>query len=140
MDFITKFFINCFLSVRRIFLYSCRYIILFISMTPPKICSMEENNSQQFGNLISQQTTNPKTLLPPSAVSLQNTKSIKMSFVLSSVLIHQWLISLKYLMKFKYLRLHLVLNNTVNQIQRSYQNFEVISCPIQSKQHLEVNN
>jgi hypothetical protein len=37
-------------------------------MTPPKICSMEESNSQQFGNLISQQTTNPKPLLPPSAV------------------------------------------------------------------------
>ncbi|CAF4348713.1 unnamed protein product, partial [Rotaria magnacalcarata] len=35
-------------------------------MTPPKICSMEENNSQQYGNLISQQTTNLKSLLPPS--------------------------------------------------------------------------
>ena len=40
-------------------------------MTPPKICSMEESNSQQSGNLISQQTTSPKTLLPPSAVRLQ---------------------------------------------------------------------
>lgn len=29
---------------------------------------MEENSSQQFGNLISQQTNNLKTLLPPSAV------------------------------------------------------------------------
>ncbi|CAF4063238.1 unnamed protein product [Adineta steineri] len=39
----------------------------FYHMTPPKICSLEENNAQQFGNLISQQTTNSKTLLPPSA-------------------------------------------------------------------------
>ncbi|CAF3388997.1 unnamed protein product [Rotaria socialis] len=39
----------------------------FYHMIPPKICSMEENNSQQYGNLISQQTTNLKSLLPPSA-------------------------------------------------------------------------
>jgi hypothetical protein len=39
-------------------------------MTPPKICSIEETYSQQFGNLISQQTSNPKLLLPPSAVYL----------------------------------------------------------------------
>ncbi|CAF1091250.1 unnamed protein product [Rotaria magnacalcarata] len=38
----------------------------FYHMIPPKICSMEENNSQQYGNLISQQTTNLKSLLPPS--------------------------------------------------------------------------
>jgi hypothetical protein len=30
---------------------------------------MEENNYQQYGNLISQPTTSPKSLLPPSAVS-----------------------------------------------------------------------
>ncbi|CAF3892230.1 unnamed protein product [Rotaria sordida] len=39
----------------------------FYHMIPPKICSMEESNSQQFGNLISQQTTNSKSLFPPSA-------------------------------------------------------------------------
>ncbi|CAF1285326.1 unnamed protein product [Adineta ricciae] len=39
----------------------------FYHMTPPKICSIEESNSQQFGNLISQQASSPKTLLPPSA-------------------------------------------------------------------------
>lgn len=32
------------------------------------ICSMEENNSQQYGNLISQQANNAKSVLPPSAV------------------------------------------------------------------------
>jgi hypothetical protein len=48
--------------------FSYDQFFLNISMTPPKICSMEENNSQQFGNLISQQTTNSKSLLPPSAV------------------------------------------------------------------------
>lgn len=31
---------------------------------------MEENNSQQFGNLISQQNNNSKLSLPPSAVDL----------------------------------------------------------------------
>ncbi|CAF3432911.1 unnamed protein product [Rotaria sp. Silwood1] len=39
----------------------------FYHMIPPKICSIEENNSQQYGNLISQQTTNSKSLFPPSA-------------------------------------------------------------------------
>ncbi|CAF2646133.1 unnamed protein product [Rotaria sp. Silwood2] len=39
----------------------------FYHMIPPKICSMEENTSQQYGNLISQQTTNSKSLFPPSA-------------------------------------------------------------------------
>jgi len=37
-------------------------------MIPPKICSLEDNHSQQYGNLISQQTTNSKFFLPPSAV------------------------------------------------------------------------
>jgi hypothetical protein len=61
-------------------------------MTPPKICSMEENNSQQFGNLISQQTTNSKSLLPPSAVInfiKSNECKLFYLFILFSVLIHQ---------------------------------------------------
>ena len=57
-----------FISNIKSLLEKMYFSILFISMTPPKICSMDENNSQPFGNLISQQANTSKFYLPPSAV------------------------------------------------------------------------
>lgn len=76
LDFVTKLSFHSFLSVRKFFVIRFDFeFFRSISMSPPRIYSIDETTGQTYANLISQQTNATKALLPPSAVSRRLTSS-----------------------------------------------------------------